>query len=188
MKSGLAFAVLLFCQLSTFVAAQESLPATALQEPTLNSFAVVLASKVLTVEGDWKQSTHLREYANAHTGTYIVFETATGLSLLRKPEDISKVLTLHQEVARLGKEQELLEAKQAPLAKRQEELGNDMRKAGSPEEMRRIGAEQSKIGLQQGALGREQGKIGQEQGTAGRNFYDSVISFVKACVADRSCS
>ncbi len=150
MKSGLAFAVLVFCQLSTFVAAQESLPATALQGPTVNSFAVVLASKVLTVEGDWKQSTHLREYANAHTGTYIVFETATGLSLFRKPEDISKVLNLYKEVARLGKEQELLEAKQAPLAKRQEELGNDMSKAGSPEEMRRIGAEQSKIGFQQG--------------------------------------
>ena len=120
-------------------------------------------------------------------GTYIVFTTESGLALLTNASELSEVLSLYQEVARLGNEQKSLEAKQAPLAKQQEALAAQMKKAVSPEEMRRVGAEQGRIGLEQGVIGRDQGRVGQEQGEAGRAFYDEVQASLKACMQNRSC-
>ncbi len=152
------------------------------------SFAVVVTSKVLTTEGDWKQGGRLREYANGHEGTYIVFAAGTSLFLQRDLSAISKALELYQEVARLGKEQEILQARQAPLTKEQGELSKQMKEATSAEDIRRVGAEQGRIGNEQGAIGREQGKVGQEQGTAGRTFYSNVQASLKRCIHDRNCS
>ena len=168
-------------------AQQPASPADAAQDLPEPSFAVVVASKVLTTEGDWKQSTRLRDYAMTKPGTYIVFTTGNGLALLTNAGALSKVLSLYQEVARLGNEQKSLEAKQAPLTKKQEALAAQMKRAVSPEEMRRIGAEQEKIGLEQGAIGRDQGRVGQEQGVAGRAFYDEVQASLKTCMQNGSC-
>lgn len=188
MKTLLLLCTLLSGQHFASAQAQEPAPqASAPQDPTRYSFAVVVDSKVLTTEGDWKQSTRLREYALTKPGTYIVFATENGLSLLTNAAALSKALSLYREVARLGNEQTLLEAKQAPLTKQQEALIAQMKKAVSPEEMRRIGAEQGRIGLEQGAIGRDQGRVGQEQGVAGRAFFDKVQTALKICMQNQSC-
>ena len=189
MKSTFAFIAFAVFQLSgPAIAQQPTTPSSVIQAPTNYSFAVVVASRVLTVEGDWKQSTQLREYANAHHGSYIVFATDDGLHLVTDPAEISKASSLYKEVARLAKEQEALSAKQAPLAKRQEELAAEMKKANSPEQMRRVGAEQGRVGGEQGAIGQDQGKVGQEQGVAGRALYDDVQTSIKACQLEHRCS
>ena len=188
MKALLLLCTLLCGQLFASAQAQEPAPqATAPQDPTRYSFAVVVDSKVLTTEGDWKQSTRLREYALTKPGTYVVFVSGSGLSLLTGASQISKLIVLYQEIDRLGREQKRLEAKQSPLNKQQEELAAQMKKAGSPEEMRRIGAEQGKVGSEQAAVGQDQGRIGQEQGIAGRKFYNAVQAALDACVKNLSC-
>ena len=168
-------------------AQQPASPAYAAQDLPEASFAVVVDSKMLTTEENWKQSTRLREYAMTRPGTYIVFATRNRLALLTNAGALSKALSLYQEVARLGNEQKSLEAKQAPLTKQQEVLAAQMKRAVSPEEMRRIGAEQGRLGLEQGAIGRDQGRVGQEQGVAGRAFYDEVQASLKTCMQNRGC-
>ena len=188
MKALFVFCTLFFAQLLFSAQAQQpALQTPAAQEHTGYSFAVVVASKVLTTQGDWKQSTRLSEYAMTKPGTYIVFATGTGLSLLTNASAVSKTISLYREVARLDDEQKSLEAKQAPLTKQQEALAAQMRKAPSPSEMRRIGAEQGRIGLEQAAIGQNQGQVGEKQGIAGRKFYNAVQAVLDACVANRSC-
>lgn len=188
MKAPYVVCTLFFAQILSLAQAQQpASPAYAAQGLRESSFAVVVDSKVLTTEGDWKQSTRLREYAMTRPGTYIVFTTESGLALLTNASELSKVLSLYQEVARLGNEQKSLEARQAPLTKQQEALAAQMKKAVYPEEMRRVGAEQGRIGLEQGAIGRDQGRVGQEQGVAGRAFYEEVQASLKTCMQNQSC-
>ena len=114
MKYVLAIFILFLAPIMTAAQTQQPvLQESGTQEPTGYSFAVVVASKVLTVEGDWKQSTRLRDYATTRAGTYIVFATGNGLSVLTSATELSKVVNLYQEVARLGKEQSSLAAKQS---------------------------------------------------------------------------
>ena len=83
MKTLCLLCTLLFCQLLASAQAPEPAPqALAPQYSTGYSFAVVVDSKALTTEGDWKQSTRLREYAMTRPGTYVVFASGSGLSLL----------------------------------------------------------------------------------------------------------
>jgi hypothetical protein len=157
------------------------------QWPTGYSFALVIRSKVLTVEGDWRQSESLRAYSSAHPGNYIVFSNKGSLMLLQEPSKTEEAAKLYIPVQALGEQQATLEAKQTPLNQQQALLGKQMKDARSAEEMRRIGAEQGKIGAEQGAIGREQGQIGQEQGLAGRAFYNSVQRMLTRCLNEQSC-
>jgi hypothetical protein len=186
MRTAFLGVVLLSCQLN--MVGQEPAQTTERYEGKDNSFALVVASKVITTEGDWRQSDRLRSYANDHQGTYIVFTRAGDLLLDTDPSVISKAVTLYKEVAKLNEQQLQLGAKQAPLSKHQADLAAKMKEATSPEQMQLIGAEQGKVGREQGAVGREQGIVGQQQGVAGRAFYNSVQSSLRRCVEDRSCS
>ncbi len=151
------------------------------------SFALVVQSKVVTAEGDWKESEGLRAYGTAHPGSYIVFANEGSLMLLQKPSEIAEAAKLYRPLEALGEEQAKLGAKQTPLNQKQAVLGRQMKEATGAEEMRRIGAEQGKVGAEQGALGREQGRLGQEQGSAGRTFYNNVQTALGQCLARRSC-
>lgn len=158
------------------------------EKPTGCSFALIVGSKVLTTEGDWKESERLRAYGTAHPGSYIVFANEGSLMLLNKPSEIAEAATLYRPLETLGEEQAKLGAKQTPLNQEQAVLGRQMKEAKGADEMQRIGAEQRRVGAEQGALGREQGRIGQEQGVAGRTFYNYVQTALGQCLARRSCT
>ena len=188
MKALFLLRTLLLGQLLVSAQAQEPAPQTsAPRDSTGHFFAIVVDNKVLTTEGDWQQSLRLRGYAMTRSGTYVVFTSGSGLSLLTDASQISKLISLYREVDRLDKEQKRLEAKQSPLNKQQKELAVQMKKAGSPEEMRRIGTEQDKVGSEQAAVGRDQGRFGEEQGIAGHKFYNAVQAALDACVKNLSC-
>ena len=189
MKKHFLIALLMCCQLSHSGEAQkEPTASAATEQPTDYSFAVVVGSKVLTTEGDWKQGERLRTYASSHPGTYIVFALGGHLLLQTDSAAVLDAMDLYKTVDRLGAEQGKLNAKQAPLAKQQAALGKQMKDAASPEEMRRVGAEQGRIGAEQGAIGREQGRVGQEQGVAGRAFYNNVQVSINRCLREHTCS
>ena len=151
-------------------------------------FALVVDGKVITIEGDWKQSDRLRAYAASHPGSYIAFVADGHLLLQKGSAAMASALNLYDQVDKLRKQQEQLGAKQAPLGKQQALLSKRLKESASPEEMRRIGAEQGRVGGEQGALGREQGKLGQEQGNAGRMFYTSVEASLNRCIREHTCS
>lgn len=191
MKTYFLAVFLMFCQLShpgQGQAQKEPITSAASELPADYSFAVVVGTKVLNTEGDWKQGERLRAYASGHPGTYIVFALYGHLLLQTDPAAVSDAIYLYSTVDRLGAEQGKLNAKQAPLAQQQAALGKQMKDAISPEEMRRVGAEQGRIGAEQGAIGREQGRVGQDQGVAGRAFYNSVQVSINRCLREHTCS
>ena len=156
-------------------------------KPTGLSFALVVRSKVLTTEGDWKQGDRLRGFAATHPGSYIVFVEKDSLQLLQNSAAVSDAAQLYSVLETLGQLQVVLGAKQMPLIQRQNDLGKQMKLASSPEEMHRIGAEESRLGAEQGAIGREQGEVGRKQGIAGRAFYDRVQNLLTLCLSEQSC-
>ena len=155
--------------------------------PTGYSFALVVGSRVLTTEGDWKHGTHLRGFATTHPGSYIVFVKDDSLQLFQSSAAISEVAQLYSVLETLGRQQSLLGAKQAPLIQRQNDLGKQMKLASSPEEMHRIGVEERRIGAEQGKIGREQGEVGHKQDVAGRAFYDRVQKLLILCINEHTC-
>ncbi len=156
-------------------------------KPTGLSFALVVRSKVLTTEGDWRQGVRLRGFAATHPGSYIVFVEKDSLQLLQNSAAVSDAAQLYSVLETLGQQQVVLGAKQTPLIQRQNDLGKQMKLASSPEEMHRIGAEEGRIGAEQGAIGREQGEVGRKQGIAGRAFYDRVQNLLTLCLSEQSC-
>ena len=67
--------------------------ARAQHERTGNSFALVVARRIITTEGDWRQSDRLRSYANSHQGTYIVLTKEGDFLLETDPSVISQAVT-----------------------------------------------------------------------------------------------
>lgn len=97
------------------------------EKPTGYSFALVVQSKVVTAEGDWKDSDRLRAYGTAHPGSYIVFVNEGSLMLLQEPYEIAEAAKLHRPLEVLGKEQAQLGAKQTPLNQQPAMLGKQMK-------------------------------------------------------------
>ena len=65
---------LMVCQLSHPGETQkESVASAASEQPNDESVAVVVGSKVLNTEGDWRQSQRLRAYAISHPVICIIF-------------------------------------------------------------------------------------------------------------------
>ncbi|WP_041598298.1 hypothetical protein [Granulicella tundricola] len=181
-------AVLISCSLPA-LAQGTTAPSVNLADgkPTGLSFALVVRSKVLTTEGDWKQGDRLRGFATTHPGSYIVFVKEDSLQLLQNSAAVSEAAQLYGVLETLGQQQAVLGAKQTPLIQRQNDLDKQMKLASSPEEMHRIGAEEGRIGAQQGAIGREQGEVGRKQCIAGRAFYDKVQNILTLCLSEQSC-
>ncbi len=181
--------VLFMCCASSACAQQVPAPSVNLTGGQFagRSFALVIQSRVLTTEGDWKQGNRLRAFATTYPGSYIVFTEEGSLRLFQDSAAVSEVAQLYSVLQDLGERQVLLGAKQTPLLQRQNDLAKQMKLASSSEEMQRIGAEEGRLGAQQGEIGREQGEVGRKQGVAGRAFYDRVQKLLSLCLSEHSC-
>ena len=151
------------------------------------SFALVVESSPVTINGSWHGTNDLARYAQEHAGTYIVFEDGGALRRLETPDRLAEAQHLYEPMRALAARQRALAAEQQPLAEQQRALAAQQQAATSPDEMRRIGAIQSDLGAQQGDIGRIQGEIGRQQGQIGRAFYARVQTMLTACLADGSC-
>ena len=151
------------------------------------SFALVVDSAVLTVNGDWHPLSSLTSYAHDHAGTYIVFAQKGELHRLDAPKQVAEAQLLYAPMRELAAQQEALAAEQRPLAAQQQALGAEQRAATDPHEMTRIGAQQAAVGAEQAGIGQQQGAIGREQGTLGRAFYNRVQAMLEACLTAGSC-
>ena len=151
------------------------------------SFAFVVQSSVVTMNGGWHPTADLARYAREHAGTYIVFVQGDELHRLDSPERLAEAQQIYAPMRDLATRQQTLAAEQKPLAAQQQVLEAQQRAANDPREMTRIGAEQASLGQKQGDIGRLQGAIGQKQGEIGRAFYSRVQAMLTACMADGSC-
>ena len=151
------------------------------------SFALVVQSFVVTMNGGWHPTAGLARYTHDHAGTYIVFAQGGELRRLDAAEALAEAQRLYAPMHDLATKQEALAAEQRPLAAQQGVLAAQQRAATNPQEMTRIGAEQAALGQQQGDIGRLQGAIGQKQGEIGRAFYKRVQGMLTACMANGSC-
>jgi hypothetical protein len=188
-KSRLLFPVLLGCMFGALsLSAQPSSTAPsearyALQRP----FALVVRSQVLTVEGDWKQGPFLRNYGEAHQGSYIIFVQDGWVYQLTAPTLIAEAERLYAPMWDLSSQQIRLGAQQTVLLRRQEELVRKMKNAAISEEQTKIGADEASIGAEQGKIGREQGHIGEQQRITGVAFYQKVQAMIDECGAKQNC-
>lgn len=151
------------------------------------SFALVVQSSPVTINGSWHGTADLARYAGDHAGTYIVFSENGELRRLDNPERLAEAQHLYEPMAALAAQQRALAAEQRPLAAQQRALGMQQRAAATPVEMQSLGAAQAAIGAQQGDIGRVQGEIGRKQGEIGRAFHSRVEAMLDACVANGSC-
>ena len=156
-------------------------------EANQRSFALVLESSPVTINGSWHGTTDLARYAQDHAGTYIVFSENGELRRLDNPERLREAQRLYEPMTALAAQQRALAAEQRPLAAQQRALGAQQRAATTPVEMQSIGAAQAALGAQQGNIGRVQGEIGRKQGEIGRALHARVEAMLDACLTDGSC-
>jgi chaperonin cofactor prefoldin len=151
------------------------------------AFALVVNSSIVTVEGEWKDSDSLREYAQQHGGSYIVFRENGRLLLLDRQDKVVVAADLHKPLESLAKQQAVLSTQQAQLAAQQEELADRMKNSSGSEGVAQVASEQGRVGAEQGKVGREQGRIGAVQGEAGKTFYQRVEAILCECVKTFTC-
>ncbi len=151
------------------------------------SFALVVNSSRVSVNGDWQAMAPLTRYTQDHPGSYIVFVQDGELHRLNTPDRVAEAEKLYAPMLPLAAKQRALAAEQKPLAEQQRALAAEQRAVVDPAEKGRVGALQGKVGAQQGAIGARQGEIGRRQGEVGRAFYDRIQAMLDACLVDRSC-
>lgn len=183
-----AMSIPLFClPLSVFGQAKPDVSYLNDSDPHQRSFALVVESSVVTMNGGWHPIAQLARYAGSHAGTYIVFTQDGQLRRLENPQRLAEAQQLYEPMRALAAKQQALAAEQKPFAEQQRALDSQQRAATDPHEMTRIGAEQAAVGREQGEIGQLQGAVGRQQGEIGRAFYNRVQVFLDACLADGSC-
>ncbi len=146
------------------------------------SMGVVVNSRVLALNGDWKQTVRLREYAKDNQGSYIIFTASDGgMYRLDDSEAVAMAERLYAPLERANKRQEVLVAQQSTLRRRQDELSS---RAPTGES---VADEQRKVAAEQTSVGQLQAQVGAEQRSAGVNYYNAVLRTLDVALAQGAC-